>query len=623
MKNKKIKLLTILSAGALVMGLASCGEQTNSSSSEGASSDASSEQSSSIVKTATRISHETIGNVVEGEEVDLDNYITVTYDDKTTDKNYEVACTSDNVSISGHKVTALEHGEYTLTVSAGSVKVKITLTVVSEEQMELIDFLEPLNESSDNYTAIYWDITKSGYSYSMTTLHNENYVVWYDETDPVGTDEDGESTSMILAKLEDGHTYTGYLAGTKDEPVPTFNPGYTSWGNYYATQSLSLDATDATYEESSSGEYLQMSASFTKSLFNYGVGYSLNSDYSYVGAIYKGLIDMDGDDTNDTALFDLLITDGTSTYYLCAVGLTGIGTSTLDFMEPVSTDKKYVPTKIDAAEISTAFTSLASGKNYTVTTELTSVNSKGEELTTITSEDTLANITGSTHVIITTTFTDNGVISTYKALKITQNDDGTYSSGTDWTTSGAFAFWDDGTNTYSSSYSAKTGNWSAKETAVAGKTVYESDKLDDIVASNVTLEAANCTNWSKKTTNGTKVTFAGDVGDNSDGEVTNTLFGKIFDMNGFAFAIVNNDGTGLGTQMTESVEFGNDYGYHALSLYSSYNYFTVDTATNEVSVDALCYLPVGLKNYVDMKFSVSEVGTTTNDYNFDFAEAAE
>lgn len=626
MKNKNIKLLTILSAGALVMGLASCGENTNSSAASEGTSETSSEvqSSSSIIKIATRINRQPIGYVVVGQKIDLDEYVTVVYDDKTTDKNYQVSCSNKNVSISEHKVTALEHGEYTLNVAAGSVKIKITLTVVSAEQKELIDFLAPLSESSDNYTTRYFDIIKDDegykYSYNTTVVHNENYVVWYDEYNPTGNDEDGNSTSMLLAKLEDGHTYTGYFSGTDEEPVPTFKPGYTSWGNYYATQALSLDATDATYETAGTEEYLFMSATFAKTLFNYGVGYALNSNYSYTGAIYEGIVDIDEDGTDESALFDIYITDGTKTYIL-AVALSDIGTSKMDVMEPVSTDKKYIPTKIDATEISTAFTNLAAGKNYTVTTELTSVDSDGKELTTITNEDSLANIAGSTHVIITTTFTDKGVISVYKALEITKNEDGTYSSGTDWVTTGGFAYWDDGTNTYSSGYTTE-GKWSAKKTAVEGKTAYDSGKLDTIVASNVTSKAANSVNWSGKETDGTKVTFSGDVGDNDGTEVTNQLFGQIFNMNGFAFEIITKGGAGLGTEMTSSVKFDSD-DYHALTLYSTYNYFTVDTATNEVYVDALCYLPIRLKNYVDMKFSVSEVGTTTNDFNLDFAEVTE
>ena len=67
--------------------------------------------------------------------------------------------------------------------------------------------------------------------------------------------------------------------------------------------------------------------------------------------------------------------------------------------------------------------------------------------------------------------------------------------------------------------------------------------------------------------------------------------------------------------MVEAVDFtGGDK--HALTLYSTYNEFTVDTATNEVLVDVLAYLPVGTEDYISMKFTVSDVGTTTNDFTF-------
>ncbi len=623
--NKKIKLITVLSAAALVTGLVSCGEVVNSSSAE-ASSSSETPVSSSVAKVAIRIQHDAIDYVVVNEEVDLDTYITIKYDDNSTDKNYNVTCTSENVSIEGHKVKAAAHGEYVLTISAGTVKARITLSVVSEEHKELIDFLAPLSETPGNYTLTQWDINDNNrLEYGQTYVHNENYIAIYDENDPgavYGSDTAyaGEPTSTLLAKLSDGHAYWGSFEGTKDDYKPVFEPGYANWSGYYITGDLNLDATDVSYETTEAGEeYILMGNSFEETLLNYGMStFPDNYGYSYAGAEYGGLYDTDGDDEGDMALFTCYVSNGTQTGYWTIVGIQDIGTSSIDIMETAIESDSYLPTKIQAPEISTAFSALATGKNYTVTTELTSVDSSGNALKLDDySSDALANITGCTHVTITTTFTENGVISTYTGLPVEENEEtGKYLPAEEEELLGTIAFWDDGTNTYLSSLN-NDGKMSAKEVGAENKTVYESGLISAMTADNVTLEDANGTIWASKKTSGTTVTYAGQCGDNDETDVTNSLFGKIFDMNGYGFSIIA-QGAGLGTNLVTPVEFtGGDK--HALTLYSNYEYFTVNTATNEISVDALVYLPIGLQDYIDMKFSVSNVGTTTNDFNFDFA----
>lgn len=627
MKNKNIKLLTILSAGALVMGLASCGENTNSSAASEGTSETSSEvqssetpSSSSITKTPKRIKNNGVDTVVSGVAFDLDDTITILYDDDSSDHNYTVTSSSDDVSISGHLITIKGHGEYSLLVTAGTLKSRVSVTVVSEEHKALIDFLEPLSETPQNYTITQYEINKEKeLEYYATYFHNENYIAIYDENDPVA--EDG---STLLAKLTDGHAYWGTLTGTSDNIVPTFEPGYASWNNYYITGDLSLDALDATYD----GDVITLGTGFEGNLLHYGMS-TLPENYGYnlTGAIYLGMFDTDDDEKDDTPLFMCNVessTDSSKAGYWSIVGISNIGSTSLDFMEKAVSDAKYIPVKIEAPEISTVFNSLAESKNYTITTELQAVDAKGQALEKLSNKDCLLNIGGSSHIIITTTFTKDGVISVYKALKMaeTTDEDYPYAPGEEWVTGGEFAYWDDGTNTYSSSLDSDTGKMGEKTTVAEGKTVYESGALDNIVASNVTLDDANGTIWSKKTQSGTKATFEGDVGDNDGSDVTNSLFGKIFDMNGFGFNIISTQSAGLGTNMVTSVEF-NGGDYHALTIYSSYNEFTVDTATNDVLVDVLAYLPVGTVDYISMKLTVSNVGTTTNDFTFGASSGTE
>ncbi len=621
MKNKKIKLLTILSAGALVMGLASCGE-TNSS--DAGSSEATSSSDQSSAKTATRISSEEIGYVVEGTEVNLDDYITIIYDDSSKDHNYEVTCTSDDVSISGHTVTPLSHGSYTLTITAGSVKARKTLTAVSEDHKELIDFLAPLSETPNNYTLKIcdWDDSGSLAYGGETVIHNPNYIAIFDEEDPTSVDKEGNPNSTLLAKLSDGHAYWGTLQGTNDNVVPTFEPGYASWSNYYITGDLSLDATDATYEESASGEYLMLGETFEANILNYGISnFPENYGYSYAGAIYEGVADTDGDGVNDMAVFDLLVSNGTQIGLWTAIALCGIGTSSLDVMEEAITDAKYLPTKVEAPEIGTVFGKLAETNNFTLTTEIYSATSKGEAYTPAEGDtwttDTMTLWTGTPSIRFTTTYTSNGVISIAETKKLSQDDDGNYVVADDYSFSGEFAIFDDGTDTYISQYDSTTSSMAAPTKKVEGKTAYESGLTDNMKASGITEEVANGTIWSSKKTSGTATTFDGNVGDsNGTDEIYNELFGKLLDMNGFSWF---SDDSCFGTAWTEAADWGT--ATHALTLGLSYDYFTVDTATNEVSVFVTGYLPINFgvtqnNQYVAVKVTISEVGTTTNDFTF-------
>ena len=87
-------------------------------------------------------------------------------------------------------------------------------------------------------------------------------------------------------------------------------------------------------------------------------------------------------------------------------------------------------------------------------------------------------------------------------------------------------------------------------------------------------------------------------------------------MNGFDWFT---DGSSFGTTWTEAADWGS--AIHALTLGLSYDSFTVDTATNEVSVFITGYLPINFdvtqnNQYVAIKVTIDEVGTTTNDFTF-------
>ncbi len=620
--NKKAKLVMLLSASALGMALTSCDESASSSSS--------SSSSSSVAPIATRISYEALPYLVTGQSLDLDKYITIKYDDNSTDKTYNVECSDESVTITDHKVVSNSHGTYTLVITAGAVTSKIELNVVSEDHKSLIDLVSGLEEHPQNYLLSTYDVDSSTGKlvYEDSYVHNENYIAIYDEDDPAAVYPDdskyaGQPASTLLAKLSDGHAYWGNF--TKDATgnvIPVFEPGYASWDNYYITGGLSLDATDATYETGTDGtEYLLMGTGFEQNLLHYGLStFPENYKYTLTGAEVLGVEDLDEDGDTDTAVFACYVSitqnGKTSSGYWTIVALSNIGSATIEIMESAITDAKYLPTKIKAPEISNTFAALAEKKNYTLTTTLKATDGDGEALELEDySKDTMANLFGGTEATFVTSFTEDGVISTLTTLPITKDASGNYVPGTQTQLGGKFAIWDDGTNTYTSSYDSESKAMGEKTTVAANKQVYDSGALKGMTADTITEADANGTIWSSKQSSGTKVTFTGQVGDYySETEVTNELFGKLLDMNGFSVTWFEDIGAaGIGTQLTTPMSFTSG-DKHALSLSSSYNYFIVDTATNEVSMSALCYLPIGLSDYITITVTISNVGTTTNDF---------
>ena len=139
-----------------------------------------------------------------------------------------------------------------------------------------------------------------------------------------------------------------------------------------------------------------------------------------------------------------------------------------------------------------------------------------------------------------------------------------------------------------------------------------------MAANNVTAAACDAVNWTSKKTAGTKTTFAGDTGDDDKTTKTNQLFEQLLNMFGGANYGIIADMSGYvsaGTWWTEPQEF-NGGDYHALSLYSKYTNFTVDTATHEVEITFSMYAPIGLTDgYFGMKMTLSDIGTTTFDFS--------
>lgn len=608
--NKKSKLLLILSAAAMGLAATSC------TGGPGGSGEESSSQESAI-SAATRISHDELPYITIGDVLDLDQYITIKYEDNSSDHKFSVTCTNSAVSIDGHSVIATEAGTYNLLIKAGSLQAKLSLQVVTEEHMGLINFLAPLNDNPQNFTI---DLFASDYIYSA--IHTENYVGIYNVNDPAEKvkDDKGNETdeynSTLLAKLADGHAYWGHVEeDAAKNPVPVFDPGYASWNNHYITQSLSLDATDFELTDLGGSEpALVSSTSFEDSFMSVGLSKPEASltkyGYSWAGMAFMGLQDNNTDGVDDGALFLALINmqkeDGTSELGSFAyLQIRDIGTTAVDFLNKATSDASYVPLIPKADEITTVFDQINQGKNYTVTLEMFSADDKGNPLATPASKDATVTLTGGVSYAKTvTTVTETGIHSTFETKSV-EVADGKVTVG-ELTKTNELAYWTDGTNCYTSSL-GKDGNMSAKEQVQEGTDVLSIENVKPWTAQNVTENEINNTIWTKKTANGTKVTMKGQCGDNDGaGTLTDLLFASLFDMSPFYKA---------GTNFSEALEF-NGGEKHALVCYSNYDEVTVDTATKEVTVFVNANMPVGLdNNNMGLKLTITNVGTTTNDFS--------
>lgn len=595
--TKKIKVLTVLSAAALGIVTVSCGGQG------GGNGDSSVEAA-----TVSRIRHTNIPFLLQNKELNLDEYVTIQYSDNTTDHKYTLTCASEYVTITEHVVVASEIGEYTLVVEAGSMKSKLALSVVSEDQLAIMNFLAPLEQTPQNYKLVVAESTKPE-DYLWTYFHNENYVAIFNENDPFEVDESGESTSTLIAKLADNNAYWGSIVNDGNgNPKASFEAGKASYNNFYITNDLTLDPTDFSYEEIGGEKVLLSSAAFEESLLSFGA--SQSPDTALKGAKFEGIIDTDNDGTADTLYLDCLVADedgNAQSYGL--LGISNIGTTTLPWMEEAIADQSYVPAAIKGDEVGTVFAALGTGKNYTMTTELFSADGNGKQVDPADAKDSLVFLfDGASYIKAMSTFTEDGVIGTLEQKSATFAEDGTVTIS-ESTLEGQFVYWNADGKIYTTTYDAEAGKMkdaTAVETELTD--VWQTPAFaNNLSALAVTPSAVSATNWVERNEEGTKIALQGKVGDNDGTTADNVLFQQLFNMNGFY---------NFGTLMTSAHEFSSDE-QHAYSVYSNYLGFVVDTATNEVSILALAQMPFSnvSNKYIGCRITVSAVGETTNDFS--------
>ena len=625
MKKLATKLM-LLSTATLVM-LGSCVEPPEGKSNEGESTSLDTE-----AKAPTKIKRlkDDIPYLQEGIALNLDAYIGVEYSDGTIDSNYEVKTTSKNVTINGHRVSSTEVGVFYVTITAGGLTTKLELTVLSNDQTKIMTFLEPLETDARNFTVdLLGEDNQGNEKLYRRVVHNANYSVVYNGVDLFAVDEDGDPASVILAKLSDGNGYFGHIEkDANNNPKAVFEPGIQQYYDYYyIVMDLELNAADSTYMSIAGEDVLMMGASFAERLM-WSVGLSeaydnYNRVIPFYGAAYKGYEEVGMPNGNpDIMIFDIYVGTESQNEVYCTIKLSAVGESGFDWMNTAVTDASYIPEKITANEIPVAFQAVNAAGNFTLTMEAWSVGDGDKTEKFVPAEadmsgDACANFLGTCDAVITEKYTSTGIYTEFKGKKLNQTTNG-YAPEAEYSLFDISAVWNDSGAAYSTRLTDnedQTAKVLPARSAISGVTdVFQINEIKSMAANNITAAAANVVNWTGKKTEGTKVTFAGDMGDNDGTSQTNLLAAQIFGLLGGDTYGVLKDWAGTWTKATDG---WGDGGKHAYSRSSDYYALTVDTTTNEIEAYLLIYAPFSDidNNYFMMKFTISDIGTTTFDFS--------
>ena len=623
LKQKLLVLTSIALLGGLMSGCSNVGGDTNSGNQSVTSSEGDGTvQIDGDVYTISS-TDKTLSYAAVNEVVDLDEYFEVIMDDKdsTVRHEFSVTCSDESVVIDGHKIKGTAIGEYELKLAVNDKRKYVTFSVKSEYNIELIDFLKTFEDSDGkNYRidlGTYNKKTKRwGYG-NYTIIHNENYAAAFDADDPGAVDEDtGEASSFILANLSDGNGYMGYF---NEDGKPEFEYGKMNIDNYYIMGSMILDGTAFTskYDELTGDEILVGDSIQAKTVLNYGMsnlvenyGYSENSFY------VLDLVDSDKDGVKDT-LYAKVTIDGTSESGVaftdedwCTVKISNVGCATWDSLEKARTDSSYVPQKIDVSEITTAFSNITTGNNYTTTMKVYACDSSGEVIapSSVVDYSSMYLLTGSKDTISEIHTVTGSAELEAKAYV-----------GDELRAKKAYWVEEDGT-AYIGTYQKENEDGEEETTKTADTSDHaQMSSMMALTAANVKTSTIGDAIWKKKNAEGDTITLSGDIGDNNktDGQ-TNGFFAGLFDQMFCLGYKSGSDTVGFGTYMTMdgtvSYSSGDTCSY---TVSSSYEEVKVNTATNEVSIKAMIYLPFSdiEQPYMMCEYVISEIGSTTNDFS--------
>lgn len=574
------------------------------------------------------------------ESIDLDEYITTVYADDTESKEYYLTCSSEDVKIDGHLVSASKIGTYTIEAISNTsedVKNRFEIRFVDDTQQLIDNFLAPLSETPKNYTARVWS---SNGQYYFTFFHTENYMVIMNESDM-----SDEGNNMLFAVLNDGNGYFGTYDFTygSDVITPKFNHGRYEYDQYYYTMDLNLDSADFSYQDGldSSGntkQFLVSTADFESTFLLYGLGMRLTSyGYSYQGAAYLGMFDTDGDNEKDGMMLQIMVGAGSSTGTYCLASISDIGTTDIKWMDNVIKDESYIPEWIESNGLVEAFDTIEKAGNYTITTDIYSSDTSGNKLEKLESNvDMFYYISGGfDEVKAVTSVTSDGIMGSLQTRSpIIDEATGEVTGDGKLTDGRKFAYFNRDGKAYSSSYTEvekttttkgedgsdvteTTKNWEWSTTEIEGITdVFKyyrvsnytvTDAINQVKTSTVTSEGTKYidnTEWTGMEENNTYLNYLGNVGNGATDEDSTKLFRWLFNMNGFY-----SYGNALGQQYATGYDF-------SLSIYGEYTRFQVNKKTNEI--DILVVIPnifSDLDGNIGLRYTISNIGTTTNDFS--------
>lgn len=630
-KNATVWFLTLT---ALATGLAACGGGGGQGGSE--------ESSTSQANTVRRIRRETIPSAAVGTELDLDEYVSVEYRDGTTDKNFTLTPEDEGITITDHKVTSDTIGTFTVVITAGTMNVKVDINFVSEGVLKLTNSLAPLASDPHNFTVdAYLDYNQGSgsYSYTFTHYHKDDYSARFD---PDNLDND---YNTVLAPLSDNNYYMGkVIEGENGGYDVKFSPGIISNAPYYyMLMGIAFDSGSITDSVMSGESVILGSSSFAQALIEGGLGftYTMNdgSDIVWNSALFLGGVDSDGNDIYESMSFEVFCdyTYTTSTGQtvtepssVCIITLKNLGGTSLDYVEEALPNASYIPVPYTAEEISGGFATLAKDKNYTVTATFEQLDGAyGDVVDVQSGYDVMNLLYGASKVVITNTYTTEGVISKFEAEDLSWNEEGTSFTIGDLAQYSGWAAWSDGAKSWRSAYDSETSAFSGtteiKDADEASTADVYGDYIDANGYSAAGVSAANvaATNWTDRE-EGTVITYAGDVGDNDGTTATNAFLGEVLDAVGPY--VINDLSAEEGTILPSafwcdtSAQPFTDGNYHASSLYSTWDSVAVDSSTGEIEMVATLYAPFGLDDYggvayMRMTVTVSDIGKTVNDFS--------
>lgn len=401
----KRKLPVLLLAAAMVVGISSCGNPTTSGTTDDQTSNitdttsqdttSSSDDTSSTTSSDRYVSRIELAQVPTttilsvGDTIDLQEYVTVHYDDGTeshTDFTANVR-TSKTVELDadGHTLKIISYGDIRVSIEAGDLTSNFTATAYSEIQKEVY---EAMGDGVTNATFLLLDTfsekpTEIARAYKDSTYYAYDYFT-----------KDGTFDVAVQSLTDTDGNKVGAYEGTADgdpadpETVITYTPGKFSWNGYRYGMTVPNVGLGLTFETI---EYADQEGK-PGTMDVWTVNSAQQKDF-LANALMLGLdgtgetvymtasmydITMSTEETARVPGFDLLTqaSNGELSYYGTML-ITEIGTTSPQALVNSLNDPSKVPQVVEIDEVTSFVDQAATAQNYTLTSTTTLVDSNG------------------------------------------------------------------------------------------------------------------------------------------------------------------------------------------------------------------------------------------------------